>query len=107
MAQPLNSALEKMELYTLNAYHGVHVRKKGYQKALYIYNIRGFLKTDDISYGTLPEKYCPSEDINVWVNLNGLAKANLIIKSTGEVNMKSATEDTPTNSHISVMLQYL
>ena len=107
MVQHHNSALEKNESYTLNEYHGVHIRERGYQKALYIYNIRGFLKTDNISYGTLPAKYCPSEDINVWVDLNGLAKANLIIKSTGEVSMKTATEDTPTNSHISVMLHYL
>ena len=55
----LNSALTETENYCVNEHHAMYIRIKGYTKELIIINTNGFTTTDDVNYGTVPEKYRP------------------------------------------------
>lgn len=103
----LNSALMETENYCVNEHHAMYIRLKGYTKELIMLNTNGFTTTDDVNYGTVPEKYRPINPVNCWINLNGLAKAHLSISTNGIVRIYEATVDTPVGSHVAINHTFL
>lgn len=103
----LNSALTETENYCVNEHHAMYIRIKGYTKELIMLNTNGFTTTDDVNYGTVPEKYRPLNPVNCWINLNGLAKAHLSISTNGIVRIYEATVDTPVGSHVAINHTFL
>lgn len=102
-----NSALTETENYCVNEHHAMYIRIKGYTKELIMLNTNGFTTTDDVNYGTVPEKYRPLNPVNCWINLNGLAKAHLSISTNGIVRIYEATVDTPVGSHVAINHTFL
>lgn len=103
----LNSALTETENYCVNERHAMYIRIKGYTKELIMLNSNGFMTTDDVNYGTVPEKYRPINPVNCWVNLNGLAKAHLSISANGIIRIYEATVNTPVGSHVAINHTFL
>ena len=103
----LNSALTETENYCVNEHHAMYIRIKGYTKELIMLNTNGFTTTDDVNYGTVPEKYRPINPVNCWINLNGLAKAHLSISTNGIVRIYEATANTPVGSHVAINHTFL
>ena len=103
----LNSALTETENYCVNEHHAMYIRIKGYTKELIMLNTNGFTTTDDVNYGTVPEKYRPINPVNCWINLNGLAKAHLSISTNGIIRIYEATANTPVGSHVAINHTFL
>ena len=103
----INSSLTETENYCVNEHHAMYIRIKGYTKELIMLNTNGFTTTDDVNYGTVPEKYRPLNPVNCWINLNGLAKAHLSISTNGIVRIYEATVDTPVGSHVAINHTFL
>lgn len=103
----LNSALTETENYCVNEHHAMYIRIKGYTKELIMLNTNGFTTTDDVNYGTVPEKYRPINPVNCWINLNGLAKAHLSISTNGIIRIYEATVNTPVGSHVAINHTFL
>ena len=85
----------------------MYIRIKGYTKELIMLNTNGFMTTDDVNYGTVPEKYRPINPVNCWINLNGLAKAHLSISTNGIIRIYEPTADTPVGSHVAINHTFL
>lgn len=102
-----NSALTETENYCVNEHHAMYIRIKGYTKELIMLNTNGFTTTDDVNYGTVPEKYRPINPVNCWINLNGLAKAHLSISTNGIIRIYEATANTPVGSHVAINHTFL
>ena len=103
----LNSALTETENYCVNEHHAMYIRIKGYTKELIMLNTNGFMATDDVNYGTVPEKYRPINPVNCWINLNGVAKAHLSISTNGIIRIYEATANTPVGSHVAINHTFL
>lgn len=103
----INSALTETENYCVNEHHAMYIRIKGYTKELIMLNTNGFTTTDDVNYGTVPEKYRPINPVNCWINLNGLAKAHLSISTNGIIRIYEATVNTPVGSHVAINHTFL
>lgn len=102
-----NSAFAETENYCVNEHHAMYIRIKGYTKELIMLNTNGFMTTDDVNYGTVPEKYRPINPVNCWINLNGLAKAHLSISTNGIIRIYEPTADTPVGSHVAINHTFL
>ena len=103
----INSALTETENYCVNEHHAMYIRIKGYTKELIMLNTNGFTTTDDVNYGTVPEKYRPLNPVNCWINLNGLTKAHLSISTNGIIRIYEATVNTPVGSHVAINHTFL